>query len=196
MPSLDIGNWGRWIMTYLCISSTKGVALLLSNAYTERDVWKLQCFHVSRLENMPKGTAELSSIEWSHWSRIALSTTSNRVIDHRDHMMGHKTIRLHKLHQRPREFSFQSSWIPILPVKVFIVFVRSFLVAPPLLSKSRMRFLLRGRVVTLCVTKTPNHYLNLWLNPKVRTNQVTKVWNQIQRKDWKIPTAKIMVLVA
>jgi hypothetical protein len=76
-------------------------------------------FMVSRLEKMFEGTVELSSTEWSHWSQIALSTTSNQVIDHREHMMGHKTTRLYKLHRRPRDLSFQSSWLPILPVKVF-----------------------------------------------------------------------------
>jgi hypothetical protein len=51
-------------------------------------------------------------------------THNNQPIDSRwDHMIGHKTGRLYKLLGRLREFSFQSSWLSILLVKVFIVFV-------------------------------------------------------------------------
>jgi hypothetical protein len=55
------------------------------SAYTEQDVPSLQWFHVPQLKKLYEGATELSSIEWSHWSQIALSATTNRVIDHSDH---------------------------------------------------------------------------------------------------------------
>jgi hypothetical protein len=133
----------KWIMFCLSTSSTKGVVLLLSSAYTEQDVSSLQCFHVSRLEKLYEGTAELSYIEWFHWSQITLHRTSNRVIDRRNPTIGHKTGGLYKLLQRLREYPFQSYWLSILPVKVFVTFVPYFL-AFPLLSNLRTRFSLRG----------------------------------------------------
>jgi hypothetical protein len=148
--SSDIGIWERWKTFYLCISSIKGVVLLLSSTYTECDVPSLQCFHVSQLKKTSESTAELSSTEWSHWSQIALSTTSNRVIDRRDHIVRHKMIRPYKLHRRLRGSSFQSPRLHILPVKVFIIFVHIALVAP-LLSKSQDEISFNGEGCnTLC----------------------------------------------
>jgi hypothetical protein len=140
-------------MYCLSTSSTKGVVLLLSNADIEQDVPCLQGFHVSQLKKMSEDTAELSSTEWSHRRQIALSTTTNWVIDRRDHTIGHEMSRLYKLLRRLGEFPFQSSWLSILPLKFFVVSVPCFLPAS-LLTNLEMRFLLRGRARTPCVTKT------------------------------------------
>jgi hypothetical protein len=82
---------------------------LLSSAYIKQDVQSLQGFHVSQLEKMSEDTAELSSTEWSHGRQITLSTTTNQVIDHQDHMMGHEMSQLYELLWRLGEFPFQSS---------------------------------------------------------------------------------------
>jgi hypothetical protein len=128
----------------------QGVVLLLSSACIKQDVSNLQGFHVSQLKKMSEDTAELSSTEWSHGRQIALSTTTNRVIGHRDHTMGHEMSLLYKLLRRLGEFSFQSSWLSILPLRFFVIFVPCFLPAS-LLSNLGMRFLLRGEDCnTLC----------------------------------------------
>jgi hypothetical protein len=93
-----------------------------------KDVPSLQGFHVSQLEKMSEDTAKLSSKEWSHGRQITLSTTTNRVIDRWDHMMGHEMIWLYELLQRLGEFPFQLSWFSILPLKFLsYLFFTSFL---------------------------------------------------------------------
>jgi hypothetical protein len=154
--ALDIGNWEKWITSCFSTSSTKGVALLLSSAYTEQDVPTLQFFHVSQLKKLYEGAVEPSSIEWSHWSQIVLSATSNWVIDRSDHTIGHKMGRLYKLHQRLREFSYQSSWLSILLVKHFVISVPCFLAAP-LFSNLRTRFLLKGEGCNTPCYETRNY---------------------------------------
>jgi hypothetical protein len=140
---LNIGIWEKWITSCLSTSSTKGVVLLLSSAYIEQDVPSLQGFHVSQLEKMSKDTTKLSSIEWSHGRQIALSITTNRVIDRQDHMMGREMSQLYKILWRLGAFPFQSSWLSIFPLKFFIVSVPCFL-PTSLLSNLGTRFSLRG----------------------------------------------------
>jgi hypothetical protein len=142
-PALDLGIWKKWITSYLGTTSTKRVVLLLSSVYIKQDVPSLQCFHVTQLEKMSEGTVELSSTEWSHGRQITLSTTTNRVINRRDHTMGHERSQLYKLLQRLGEFPFQPSWLSILPLKFFVVSVPCFLPVS-LLSNLGMRFSLRG----------------------------------------------------
>jgi hypothetical protein len=134
---------------------------------------------------MSKDTAELSSIEWSHGRQISLSTTTIRVIDRRDHTMGHEMSWLYELLQRLGEFPFQICWFSILPLKFFIVSFPCFL-PTSLLSNLGMRFSLRGRVVRPHVTKGLIKLIKLQLSPNARLNQDTKVWNQIQRQRFKI----------
>jgi hypothetical protein len=169
-PALDIGIWEKWITSCFSTSSTKGVVLLLSSAYSEQDVSSLQGFHVSQLEKMSEDIAELSSTEWSHGRQIALSTTTNRVIDHRDHTMRHEMSWLYKLLWRMGEFPFQSSWLSILPLKFFIVSVPCFLLAS-LLSNLRTRFLLSVEGCNTSCYDFANHLLITFIS-SLTTHQI------------------------
>jgi hypothetical protein len=111
-------------------------------------IYRTRCSKFTRFPCIPTREdvwrhCRLVITKWSHGRQITLSTITHRVIDHRDHTMGHEMSQLYKLLWRLREFPFQSSWLSILPLKFFIVSVSCFLPAP-LLSNLRMRFLLRG----------------------------------------------------
>jgi hypothetical protein len=84
-----------------------------------------------------------------------------------------------KQHGKPQSFLLSTVLVFCFPcVKVsFVVFLHylSFL-------NLGTRILLRERVVTPHIIETWIKLLKLQLSIKKRTNQITKVWNQIQRK--------------
>jgi hypothetical protein len=79
-------------------------------------------------------------VVWRHHRAVV-----NRVVplesDHPIHN-NQPNDRPYKLLQRLREFPFESSWLFILPMKVFVISVPCFLVAP-IVSNLGMRFLLK-----------------------------------------------------
>jgi hypothetical protein len=81
---------------------------------------------------------------------------------------------MEKLFEKPR--SFFSSNYPDSFVSPRSMHPSLFYVLPHFINLGA-RFYLRG-AVTLCVTKTLNHCLNLQLSPNARTNRVTEVRNQ------------------